>query len=134
MTTKEEVNHPSRYNAGAVECIDAIESALTPDEYRGFIKGTVMRYAWREKHKGGNQDLAKAQWYIARLLAIKPEELAPPKEAELSGVVAYYGEQRAKRDMAVAKAVRDWYADRFPGVRGAMEDEFLADIISRVKS
>lgn len=64
---KEEVNHPSRYNAGSVECIDAIESALTPEEYRGFIKGTVLRYVWREKHKGGDQDMQKAGWYMRRL-------------------------------------------------------------------
>lgn len=64
-----EVNHPARYTQGAVECIDAIESALTPEEYRGFLKGQILKYTWREKHKGGEQDLQKAEWYLKRLLS-----------------------------------------------------------------
>ncbi len=61
------VNHPPHYNAGQVECIDAIESALTPEEFRGFCKGSAMKYVWRERHKGGTVDLGKADWYLARL-------------------------------------------------------------------
>jgi len=64
------VNHPPHYNAGgAIECIDAIEAALTPEEFRGFCKGNIIKYAWRERHKGGHESLAKAQWYLQRLLA-----------------------------------------------------------------
>lgn len=59
-----------QYNAGGVECIDAIQAALTPEEYRGFLKGNVIKYTWREKHKGGEESLKKAQWYLARLLAL----------------------------------------------------------------
>lgn len=61
------VNHPPHYTAAGIECIDAIEAALTPEEFRGFIKGNAMKYCWREKHKGGDQDLAKAAWYLNRL-------------------------------------------------------------------
>jgi hypothetical protein len=63
----EAVNHPDHYNASPIECIDAIEAALTPEEFRGFIKGNVLKYVWREKHKAGDQDLAKAAWYVNRL-------------------------------------------------------------------
>ena len=63
----EAVNHPDHYNASPIECIDAIEAALTPEEFRGFIKGNVLKYVWREKHKAGDQDLAKAAWYLNRL-------------------------------------------------------------------
>ena len=63
----EAVNHPDHYNASGIECIDAIEAALTPEEFRGFIKGNVLKYVWREKHKAGDQDLAKATWYLNRL-------------------------------------------------------------------
>jgi hypothetical protein len=63
------VNHPPHYTASAtgIECIQAIEAALTPEEFRGFCKGNAIKYAWREKHKGGDQDLQKAAWYLARL-------------------------------------------------------------------
>lgn len=59
-----------QYNAGAIECIDAIQAALTPEEFRGFLKGNVLKYTWRERHKGGEESLKKAQWYLARLLAL----------------------------------------------------------------
>lgn len=63
------VNHPVHYNdSGAVECIDAIRSALTEEEFRGMLKGNIMKYVWRERRKGGDEDLAKARWYLNVLL------------------------------------------------------------------
>lgn len=62
------VTRPVHYNLGAVECIDAIESALTPEEFRGYCKGNALKYVWREKHKGQDESLAKAQWYIDKAL------------------------------------------------------------------
>lgn len=53
-----------RYRHGDVECITAIRAALTPEEFRGFCKGNVLKYVWRERHKGGDTDLAKAVDYI----------------------------------------------------------------------
>lgn len=61
------VNHPPHYTASGIECIEAIEAALTPEEFRGFCKGNALKYSWREKHKGGNEDLKKAQWYLNRI-------------------------------------------------------------------
>lgn len=61
------VNQPAHYTAGSVECIDAIEAALTSEEFRGYCKGNVLKYVWRERHKGGDESLAKAAYYLARL-------------------------------------------------------------------
>lgn len=61
------VNHPPHYTAGGIECIDAIESALTPEEFRGYCKGNALKYIWRERLKGGDESLAKASWYMARM-------------------------------------------------------------------
>lgn len=33
---------------------------MTPEELRGYMKGTVIAYLAREKQKGGDQDIAKA--------------------------------------------------------------------------
>lgn len=65
------VNHPSHYTDGGIECIEAIEAQLTPEEYRGYLKGNVAKYVWREKHKGGIESLKKAQWYLTRLIALE---------------------------------------------------------------
>jgi hypothetical protein len=71
----DEVNRPAHYASGRIECIEAIEAALTPEELKGFLKGNIIKYTWRERHKGGVQSLAKAQWYLNRLLGT---DLAPP--------------------------------------------------------
>lgn len=62
------VNHPSHYNQGGVECIDAIESALG-DDVTAYYRGNIIKYLWRANHKGGTQDIRKAQWYMDRMVA-----------------------------------------------------------------
>jgi hypothetical protein len=64
------VNHPTHYTDGGIECIEAIEASLTPDEYRGYLKGNIQKYVWRERLKGGTESLKKAQWYIDRLIQL----------------------------------------------------------------
>lgn len=63
----EQINHPSHYTRGPIECIEAQRSALSPAEYKGYLKGCVMAYLWREMHKGGIDDVKKAQWFLDRL-------------------------------------------------------------------
>ena len=63
----DQVAHPPHYTQGGIECIAAIRAALTADEFRGYIKGNVLKYVWREKNKGKDQDLAKAAWYLDEL-------------------------------------------------------------------
>lgn len=60
------VNSPPHYTAGGIECIDAIEAALTPEEFRGYCKGCALKYIWRERHKGGDESMQKADWYLNR--------------------------------------------------------------------
>jgi len=62
------VNHPSHYIDSGIECIEAIEAQLTPEEFRGYAKGNIAKYVWREQHKGGTESLKKARWYLDRLI------------------------------------------------------------------
>ena len=56
------VNHPSHYNTGAIEVIDAIE-----DWGLGFALGNAVKYIARAAHKGKMiEDLKKARWYLDR--------------------------------------------------------------------
>ena len=64
------VNHPEHYTSGGIECIDAIEAALTPEEFRGFLKGNVLKNTWRERIKAGVESLQKAQWYLNKLVSL----------------------------------------------------------------
>ena len=58
------VEHPSHYNAGNVETIDAIKSALG-DAFLDYCRGNVLKYVWRCRHKGNTlEDLRKAEKYL----------------------------------------------------------------------
>lgn len=61
------VNAPAHYRQGGVECIQAIAAALTPEEFRGYLKGNCIKYVWRERHKNGLQDIQKLGWYADAL-------------------------------------------------------------------
>lgn len=68
----ESVNHPSHYNAGSIEVIDALE-----DWSLGFHEGNVVKYVARAKHKANElEDLKKAQWYLNRLIEFKEKQNA----------------------------------------------------------
>ena len=62
------VEKPVHYAAGSVECIDAIEAQMTPEEFKGYLKGNVVKYLWRERKKGGKESLKKARWYLNKLI------------------------------------------------------------------
>ena len=64
------VNNPPHYNTGNVECIDAIEAAMSGPAFEGYLKGNVLKYIWRYEKKGGTQDLEKAKWYLVKLLEV----------------------------------------------------------------
>ena len=62
--SEDTVNHPSHYTTGAIEVIDAIEAW-----HCDFLEGNIIKYIARWRHKGGLEDLKKAQWYMHRLVA-----------------------------------------------------------------
>jgi hypothetical protein len=68
MSNDELVNRPAHYTGSKVECISAIEASMSEVQFKGFLKGQVMKYLWRYEHKGNPlQDIEKAEWYLSRL-------------------------------------------------------------------
>lgn len=70
MSTKDHdpVHNPRHYTSGAVECIDAIESALGPEGFIAFLRGQVIKYNWRMGQKDAPvQEADKAKWYMDKL-------------------------------------------------------------------
>ena len=58
------VNHPTHYNVGRIEVIDAIEAWGLG---KGFNRGNAIKYIARAGHKDSEiEDLKKAAWYIQR--------------------------------------------------------------------
>jgi hypothetical protein len=66
---KDNVNHPSHYTQGAIECIDAIKEATKGlFGIEAVCTGNIIKYVWRWKFKNGVEDLYKADWYLQRLI------------------------------------------------------------------
>ena len=71
------VNHPAHYQSeSGIECIEAIQAALTPEEFRGYCKGNALKYIWRERMKGGSESLRKAIWYMDKATEEKTQQQA----------------------------------------------------------
>jgi hypothetical protein len=62
--TTNNIDSPQHYTSGDIECIDAIKAALTKEEFRGYVKGNIVKYVWRERLKNGDEDLKKAFKYF----------------------------------------------------------------------
>jgi hypothetical protein len=77
VSTYDDVVRPAHYQSqnGAIECIDAIEAQLTAEEFRGYLKGNVAKYLWRERSKGGLESVQKALWYVDLLSRRTPEQM-----------------------------------------------------------
>ena len=57
------VNHPSHYNRYSREVIESIKGLCTPEEFRGYLKGNIIKYSARYPDKGGIQDIDKLAKY-----------------------------------------------------------------------
>ncbi|MBX9035062.1 DUF3310 domain-containing protein [Gordonibacter massiliensis (ex Traore et al. 2017)] len=64
MPDGNEIEHPSHYTSGGVECIDGIRAALGEEGFEAYCAGNVVKYVWRYRHKGGLADVLKARRYL----------------------------------------------------------------------
>jgi hypothetical protein len=63
--TADMVNHPPHYTQGGIETIDIMEAKSTPEEFKGHLKLTALKYLTRAGHKESElQDAKKTQWYV----------------------------------------------------------------------
>lgn len=61
--------NPSHYRVdGIPEAIDIMEHLMTPEQFKGFLWGNIIKYAYRYGRKGDEHDTAgKIEWYANRL-------------------------------------------------------------------
>lgn len=62
--------NPNHYIFGGIETIEYLDAKMTAEEYRGFLKGNVLKYVSREAEKNGLEDLKKAKWYLDKLIEV----------------------------------------------------------------
>lgn len=66
---KDNINHPSHYTQGDIECIDAIKAATVGKTgIEAVCTAQIIKYIWRFNDKNGVEDVRKAKWYIDRLI------------------------------------------------------------------
>lgn len=62
---EENVNSPSHYKKGGIECIDYIKAKLTDEMFIGYCLGNTIKYISRALYKGKfNEDIKKAIVYL----------------------------------------------------------------------
>lgn len=74
---EDSINHPSHYTNGDIECIDAIESAVSsnPNPKEVVCQTNIIKYIWRYYSKDQPlKDLQKCRWYLDRLIKMKESE------------------------------------------------------------
>jgi hypothetical protein len=72
---KDPINHPPHYNKGKVECIDAIESAVSDlNGIEAVCTANAIKYLYRWKAKDGVESLKKARWYLNKLINTLEDE------------------------------------------------------------
>jgi len=71
------VTAPGHYTRSSIQPLDFIRATLTPEEFRGWVKGTVIKYVARAGYKDGEpmeRDIGKAVFYLRLLLGEDPRE------------------------------------------------------------
>lgn len=68
------------YSKLAITPWQALEAWLTPEEFRGYLKGEAIVYIARELQKGGKQDIGKARHVLTKLLEVYDGPVAVPAD------------------------------------------------------
>lgn len=76
--TKPPTNQDKHYKDMQIEPLEVMRSILTPDEYRGFLKGNIIKYGMRQGRKEGQSaelDAKKARSYAELLKSFNEADL-----------------------------------------------------------
>lgn len=69
-----QIDHPSHYNQGSIECIDAMVAAFGASAVKHFCTANAFKYIWRagRKNEGASElaDLQKARWYLDKAIEL----------------------------------------------------------------
>jgi hypothetical protein len=65
------------YRKHRIQPWDAMAEWFTPEEFRGFLKGSALKYIARERDKGGLVDLQKAHHYLETLIEAESRRRRP---------------------------------------------------------
>jgi hypothetical protein len=58
---------PNHYNK-KIQPIEYMRANMSPEEFKGFLKGNIIKYISRAEEKGGKEDYEKAMVYLKWLI------------------------------------------------------------------
>jgi len=58
----------AHYTSKSVQPWEAMEAWMTEEQFKGFLRGNVIKYLARYDDKGGKIDLQKAKHYLDKLI------------------------------------------------------------------
>lgn len=61
----------SHYKDMAVQPWEVMEQVLTSEEFEGFLKGNIIKYAMRQGKKADSDDANKALHYLQKLKEVR---------------------------------------------------------------
>lgn len=73
IASEQQIGGDHYKDMGEFQPWDVMQHWLTREEYRGYQKGTALAYLARERHKGGDADIAKAAHHLAKLVEVNDD-------------------------------------------------------------
>ena len=70
VTANERQVGADHYKTMPMQPWEVMEAVLTPEEFRGFLKGNIVKYPRRAGKKEGSDDAGKAQHYRQKLAEV----------------------------------------------------------------
>ena len=70
VTANERQVGADHYKTMPMQPWEVMEAVLKPEEFRGFLKGNVIKYSMRAGRKDGSDDAGKAQHYRQKLAEV----------------------------------------------------------------
>lgn len=61
----------SHYKEMPMQPWDVMQAVMTPEEFRGYLKGCIIKYGMRQGKKDGTDDAGKAQHYAQKLAEVR---------------------------------------------------------------
>jgi hypothetical protein len=113
------------YDVGGISVIDFIKAKLTPEEYKGFLTGNVIKYLARCEYKTANprDDIKKAKQYMDWLEKSFGEKKKKPMKEDSVSAFGYVLAIAEYLDSALEKDVYDYEAILM-SVRKLIDDYF----------
>ena len=69
ITWRIKMDNKKNKNEQITEMIDLIKGSMPSQEYKGFLKGNIIKYITRSEYKGNELlDSRKALWYLEKLV------------------------------------------------------------------